>query len=244
MRPVSTHVRRKTSVLIALLALAMPLVGAAAEGPPTLFAAWRAPFGEPGAQDTLTGRCDNQGADTLYLSFDPGRDTTFYGITAMISFHTAPGDTFSQRWWFGGGEGNLYNVRVQVGSSEFPGRTAWTSMTAGGVRFFRTSTHGYLRMVYAQASSMPTWVEAGKIYCYARLVIPHPPPAVPLCDQPICVEFAEARLSVHLYSTEELLGNTGPHKCVALNSPDRRVCAPHRGASRPPAWLPWQPKKK
>ena len=103
--------------LSAVAALILGLVGFArfAGAEPILYASWHAPYGDSTARDTLTGRCDDAGADTLCLSFDPGEDIeTFYAVSATIEFRAIPPDTLSERWWFGGGEGNYYNVRVHM----------------------------------------------------------------------------------------------------------------------------------
>ncbi|HYM80984.1 MAG TPA: hypothetical protein VEY91_06180 [Candidatus Limnocylindria bacterium] len=229
--------RRPAVLLIAVLALFPPSLGSAE---PSAYLAWRAAYGEPGASDTLTGRCDNRSADTLFLSFDPGEDVaTFYGVTAMVSFHALPGDTLSQRWWWGGGPGNEFNVRVQAGpDSSFATLQPWSTTAMGGVRFERIGIHGNLKMVYVVPATNSSRLEKGKRYCFARLVIPHPPPNVPSCHRPICFELKSARLTKEIQGSDELEVALGPARFATMNSPEGNACAPYRGATRPPAWTP------
>jgi hypothetical protein len=231
-----------SAVLVALLGLT-----GVARAEPILYASWHAPYGDPAARDTLTGRCDDTGADTLCLSFDPGEDIeTFVAITATVGFHAMPPDTLSQRWWFGGGEGNFYNVRVHM-DAESTGTTLrpWGMQPMGGMRYDRTSGTGRLRMIYAQSAERPTRLEKGKRYWLARLVFPHPPGPgrVPLCDQPMCIEISSLRLSrgVGPGGPQELIATGGPHRGVTFNAPGSGPCDLLDAPNRPPAWTP--PKK-
>jgi hypothetical protein len=113
-----------------------------------------------------------------------------------VAFHNAPQDTFSQRWLFGGGKGNEYNVRVEAGPNEtFHTVQAWTSRAMGGVSFDHTKHHGFLHFLLAQSDITPTRLEPGKRYCIARLVFPHPPD-IESCHQPICIEFKSLLVTV------------------------------------------------
>jgi hypothetical protein len=241
-----TEPRPSTAVLpamtrrLALTVIMLAWVAGAAVAEPRLYASWHAPFGEPGARDTLSSRCDEQGQDTLYLSFDPGEDhEKFYAVTAMVMFRVGAGDTLSQRWWFGGGAGNDFNVRVEAGSdSSFASTSAWVGPAMGGTRYFRSKSSGDLRMVYAQESTKPSRLVKGKRYCFARIRIPHPPPGVPSCEQPTCIELASVSLAVEL-SGPEVKGNQGKDRFVSMNSPGGKVCDAFR-APRPGAWDPWK----
>jgi len=231
---------RRLCPLALLLALATPMP-AGAEG--RLFASWHAAYGDPRASDTLTAACDNKGADTLYLSFDPGQDIkTFYAITATVTFHAEEGDTLGELWRFGGGSGNLYNVRVQAGPDpSFRTLQPWIKEAIGGVNYHRTASHGYLRMVYANSSNEPDSLKNGKRYCFARVMIPHPPASIAKCSQPICVELESANLTVQLIGGKELELRRG-ERFVSWNSPGGRVCGPMRERKRTGPWVPWEEK--
>jgi hypothetical protein len=228
-------VRRIRLVVLSLLLGSFTLVRAST-AEVTFYASWHAAWGEPGASDTLMGACDNTGADTLFLSFDPG-DTipAFIALKATVGFHCALQDSFGDRWMFGGGVGNAYNVKVEAGPNEtFHTLQPWTSNAIGGVNFDRGRQHGYLRILYAQDSATPTRLLPGKRYCWARLIFPHPP-EVPLCHQPVCIEIQ----STDLYQEhKEWLGRVGgPRRFASMNSPDGSVCNEQKKA-RPKAWSP------
>jgi hypothetical protein len=234
---------RPSAWLFGLALSVPPLLPLASAAEPILYAAWHAPYGEPGAADTLTGRCDDTGADTLCLSFDPGEDIeTFYALSATVAFHSLPTDTLGVRWWFGGGSGNAFNLRVEINvDSTTSTNNPWGMTPVGGMRYNRTPGHGYLRLVYAQSAKHPTRLERGKRYWLGRVRIPHPPPGVPLCDQPMCVELASLQITTSVATgARELEGARGPDRLVALNARNSRVCDLYRGPVRPPAWMPWK----
>lgn len=234
--------------LSAVAALILGLVGFArfAGAEPILYASWHAPYGDSTARDTLTGRCDDAGADTLCLSFDPGEDIeTFYAVSATIEFRAIPPDTLSERWWFGGGEGNYYNVRVHMDAeSTETALKPWAMQPVGGQRYNKTSSTGHLRIVYAQSAKQPTRLEKGKRYWLTRLVFAHPPGPgrVVLCEQPMCIEFSSLAItrSVEAGGPKDLVGTHGPNRSVTLNSTSSGPCDQVHGADRPPAWTPWK----
>lgn len=229
------------AVLIALSVLA-----GAASAEPILYASWHAPYGDSAGRDTLSGLCDDAGADTLCLSFDPGEDIeTFFALSATIEFHAVRPDTLSQRWWFGGGEGNFYNVFVHMDAeSTTTTLNPWGMNPVGGQRYHRTSNSGHLRIIYAQSSKEPTRLEKGKRYWLTRLVFAHPPGPgrVPLCEQPMCIELSSLSLTrtVEPNGPDDLRGTRGPHRGVTLNAPDSGPCDDLRASDRPPVWTPWK----
>ena len=98
-------------VPMTLLLLAAGGALAAADGAPaapTVHLSWRQPWGHPGALEHLTAACSDTAAiDTLYLTFEPGRDAaTFYGMFARLRFIPAAGDTLMPFWHFQRGTEN------------------------------------------------------------------------------------------------------------------------------------------
>jgi hypothetical protein len=237
-RPIGTRgVRCPLLVALGLLAATSIAFVPRASAEFKLFASWHAPYGEPGATDTLTSTCNDKGADTLYLSVDPA-DTVqaLVGLRGVVAFHTAPQDTFSDRWKFGGGPGNEFNVRMEPGPDEsFHTLMAWTTKAMGGVRFEHTTHHGFLRFLLAQSDVTPTRLEPGKRYCIARLLIPHPP-EYEGCHQPICIEFQQIKITI---DRVEVPGSAGTHRFLSFNSPDGVVCSgPKNKTKNPEVWVP------
>jgi len=236
----TTCVRRLALVASSLLLACLFSVGSAAGADMTLFIAWHAPYGTPGATDTLTGLCNDKGADTLYLSFDPGEKMqAFMALQSTIVFHTAPQDSFSTRWLFGGGAGNAFNVRVESGPKEtFPAIQPWKNSAVGGVNFDHTAHHGFLRVLLAQPSTDSTVLVPGKRYCFARLFFPHPP-EVEGCHQPICIEFKTLKVN---HGMTDLVSSRGEHRFISINSRNGEVCDAQKtgGNPKPEVWTPWK----
>jgi hypothetical protein len=89
---------------IAPAAVPAPASAAPDVKPVTFYAAWRAPWGTPRATDHLMVSCtDEEVRDTLYLTFDPGRDSTIFGMIGEVYFRAQPSDTLGPLWWLGGG---------------------------------------------------------------------------------------------------------------------------------------------
>ena len=218
-------------------------LSAAAGAKPILYSSWHHAYGQPGACDTLTGRCDDSGADTLCLSFDPGEDIpTFFAASVTVGFHVLAGDSLSERWQFGGGEGNDFNVRVVADVEPTPAtHRPWAANPVGGVRYDFVRLHGYLRMVYAQSYKTPSRLERGKRYWIAKVVIPRPPRGVPLCDQPMCIEFSSLTLTTSVAAdAKDLVGTGGEQSSVTMNAADRSACGRVLESRRPGAWHPWR----
>src|SRR3989442_11230866 len=91
-RPMKTDRIRTLSVALVLLASA----SIARADDPQIYLTWHAPFGQPGATDTLSAPAGTTRADTLWLSFDSGKSSpTFIGFNGTLIFHPAQGDTLA-----------------------------------------------------------------------------------------------------------------------------------------------------
>ena len=207
-----------------------------------VFLAWNAPYATPGARDNIQVACgDTARRDTLYVSFDPGRDyQTFYGMSVTLSFHAAPGDTLGPLWWFGGGESNPRNVRILfpvVPGWPCPG--PWKTQGMSLPNYGRTSQGGMLDVMYAVSSDSAKALSKGR-YCFARIVFPRPTRDLANCDQPICIECVQSEIGYQIGAKAAGLG-AGGHRLVSWNSPGGKVCEPFRGARRV---APWQPNTR
>jgi hypothetical protein len=80
-------------------------------------------------------------------------------------------------------------------------------------------------------------IEAASNYCYARIMIHHRwLRRAAGCERPICIEWAEAKLSFGAGADVE--AGPGGHRFVTWNSSDRSACTPIQRAPRPRAWRP------
>lgn len=217
---------------------------------PRVYLAWHAPAGMPGATDTLSAPCgsDSTQRDTLYLSFDPGRDSKLFGAGVMLYFRAQPGDTLGPSWWWGGGESNRWNVRIEypVDSMSFSCKSPWPVNGMAGTVFDRTSGRGRLRVDYAVSADLAGEVKKGTRYCFARLLIPRPRRSLEHCDQPICVEWRDEEFAFGIGEDTDVRADGGD-RWVAYNSPGGRVCATYRSALTAKPWDPRpraQPPKK
>jgi len=203
-----------------------------------IYLAWHAPYGEPGASEAISPACgDTSTKDTLYMTFDPGRDAEqFLGLTATLYFWSGAGDTLSAPWWFGN-ELEFRGLEVRFNPDSVPGAPRpWPEQNVARAGYSWTRGSGKLRMIVAVGMQGAQPVSAGKRYVLARLLVPRPARRTPGCDQPICVEWAEARLSFGYEAGDSEDVNRGG-RFVAWNSPGGRVCAPMRRFATPP----WEP---
>jgi hypothetical protein len=201
-----------------------------------LYLAWHAPYGEPGASGALTAACgDTTAKDTLYMTFDPGRDSDhFLGLTATLYFWAGSRDSLAAHWRFGSGR-RFRGLDVQLNPDSVPGGPrALPDQSIASAVYDWTRGSGKLRMIIATGPTSAQPVRAGTRYLAARLLVPRPPLGEVGCNQPICVEWALSNLSLGPDDSAEV--NRG-ERFVAYNSPGDAVCAPLRRFS-----APWQPQ--
>ena len=233
MRPALVH-------LLVLWGLAGPAQAVADEG--RLFLSWHAPYGMAGARESLVASCeDTSRVDTLYLCYETGRDAPrLYGITAEIVFWPQVPDTLGPFWDFRPGGANDHGVRVEfaVGGS-MPMPAAWSTRGFGGDSYGWRPASGRLRLIYAQPSVQAAPVQAGRRYCFARLLISHRNPGLAGCRKPVCVEWAMAKLAFG--PRDEPAVTRGATGHVTWNSPGGAACASYRQATSPPGKRPVAP---
>lgn len=219
----------------ALLVLLAPPAGAAEA---RLFVTAGAPFGVPGARTNLTIPCDGKGADTLYLSFDPGRDSPgMLGLSSSLYFHVAEGDSLGSFWKID--DMNVPNSPIRVVFEADTTRgfvTPFLSPGAGQGRYDYAAGSGRIRIIYAVAANAASPVEGGHIYGFARIIVRRPGEKQGGCGQPMCVEWHSA--SIALGMTDVFDANGGP-RWATINSPDGMMCESFR---TPYATKPWKPK--
>src|SRR5215831_18883 len=185
-------IRTAASILLLIL-----LAGAAHAAEPQLYLSWKVPYGEPGALEAISPPCDSSGVDTLYLSFDPGRDApTFAGISASLYFHAPDGDSLGAYWRFDDINNRKESpLRVVFDPDSIPGfETPWKSQGMGGPHYDYVPGSGRIRMIYAVPNTGLGGISAGHRYGFARLLVRHPLKSQGGCGQPICVEWHVASL--------------------------------------------------
>ena len=214
---------------------------ASASVKPTLYLAWGAPFGMPGARRNLDLTCaDRSKVDTLYLSFETGADYEhFYSMFARLSFRSAPGDTLGDFWYFGRNGVNREGLKIQFDpDGTFPCSQPWVRAGMGSPVVYHRREGTLLDLLYAVSlpDAVPT---SGRTrYCYARLLLDRKMCRLAGSSQPVCIEWEQARYSI---GGGDIFITGGPEALVSVNSPDSSVCAPLRSAARVRAWWPhWQ----
>lgn len=207
--------------------------------PPQLFMAWHAPYGMPGATDTISfGAGDSNRVDTLYMSFETGRDTRkFMGMFGRLEFHPAFGDTLGAYWRFGAGSPNNRNVVIEFDpDGTFPCPQPWIRNGAGYPDFKFGPDRGRLDLYYVNLHLPSVIPVDGRVrYCFARVMFLQKRWDLPGAHQPVCLEWTISRFSGGI---NDAVARSGPQRCISMNSPDGSVCAPYRGNQRPVPWTP------
>ncbi len=207
--------------------------------PPQLFLAWHAPYGMPGATDTISfGAGDSNRVDTLYMSFETGRDTRkFMGMMAQLTFHPAFGDTLGTYWRFGFGSPNYLNLRTQFDpDGTFPCPQPWIRNGMGFSDFRFDSSGARLQLSYVNVQLQNVIPVDGRVrYCFARVMFVQKQWDLPGARQPVCLEWTLSRFSG---GRKEAVARSGPGRCISMNSPDGSVCDPYRSNQRPAPWAP------
>lgn len=198
---------------------------------------WNAPAGSPRAQELKLHRCSTRdSADTLYLSFVPGRTSPgFNGFTATLRFRSAAGDTLSPWWHFEREGAHAGALQCQFDPSpEFPGERPWDHTGVGHVSYRRTPDVATLRLVYAVPAAQAKPLESSTAYVLGRVIFRRGA-APPGCEKPVCLEWEDATLAFALKDEPRVQQG---ERFVAWNSPDGSVCEALRGGRRPGVWRP------
>lgn len=202
-----------------------------------LLLTWNAPAGWPRASDSRRHTCAaRDSADTLYLSFLPGRASSgFNGFTASVRFHAQTGDTLGPWWHFERGGAHAGGMSCQFDpTAEIPGNRPWSHTGIGHVAYQRTPASAQLRLVYAVPTAQAEPLEPTTAYVLGRVILKRLP-ALRGCEQPVCVEWEEATLAFALKDEPRVQQGD---RFVSWNSPDGVACAPLRSGRRPDAWRP------
>lgn len=212
--------------------------------PPLLYLSWSAPWGTPRAKDRVMAPCGTEAAfDTLYLTFDPGRDApTFFGVMGEIYFRSSGPDTLGPLWSF--------NDRPEVDSNldlQFPSITdsarwgapsPWKGQGFGAKKYDRTPGSGRLQFVYAVPEQVVGPIRGGRRYALARLILPRGVRGMGSCEQPVCIEWSTAGLTFVVDEGEIDAARQGGGRFVTWNSKDGRSCADYNGITAPSGWKP------
>lgn len=208
-----------------------------------LYLSWDAPWGSRRARAVRMPACgDSTRADTLYLSFYPGRSTEhFNGFTGQLRFLATGNDTLGP-WWHmesKGGE-NGGNVLVEFGPSpDIPGPQPWPTGGRGFALIDRTPTAMRLRVLFAMTLDDAGPLDANVTYTLCRVILRHRPARrLAGCEQPVCVQWESGTLGFGLKDEPEVRRG---ERFVSYGAP-QAVCEPFR-EPRVQTWKPKAPLK-
>jgi len=226
------------SARVAAAAITTSADSARGNSPSQIYLTWHAPYGSPGAADTLAASCDTSRTDTLWVACALGKSSpTFLAFSASILFRPMPGDSLSS-WWYDDG-GKRKAVHMDLAFDPKPGLgypSPFRSNGFGGSFYWREGNDMRLRFGYA--TPLP---EAGSVtrgtYALARILVHRPPPGTPACGEPVCMMIPEAQLNFYTGTDHEEI-TTGVNRFVSLNSPGGAISTPYRSAAR----QGWRPK--
>jgi hypothetical protein len=203
-----------------------------------LYLAWGAPCGMPRARANVNFTCsDTNEVDTLYLSFETGRDLPrFYGMIGYLNILPAAGDSLGAFWDYSSEGGNRGGLKIQADpDGTFPCSQPFLRQgMAVPYCEFRPSKERIF-FGYAVKLQDPGPVMADTRYCFARLLFAQKRCRLPGASQPVCIEWEKAEYSP---GGKPLFITRGPERFASVNSPEGSVCAPHRAFGKPPVWLP------
>ena len=206
-------------------------------GESRLYLSWGAPWGTPGARANLNFTCsDTNEVDTLYLSFETGRDLPrFYALIGFVNILPAAGDSLGAFWSYSKGGMNHGGLKIQMDpDGTFPCSQPFLRTGMGIPRYEFSPSRGRLILMYAVRLQDPSPVLADTRYCFARLLFEQKRCRLPGAGQPVCIEWEKAELTP---GGTTLFITRGTDRFVSVNSAEGSVCVPHR-AFKPPAWLP------
>jgi hypothetical protein len=236
---------RATDAFLPLLALLLTgwlLAGAARADEPSVYLTWHAPYGQPGATDTLSAGCDSTRADTLWLAFNPGvKSPTFLAMSATLLIHPPMGDTLASTWASDTLQGgNLRFFKPDADPNPGLGYPQPWKVSGVGVRQYeRAGKAMKYYLIYATPSPEAISIER-KIYVLARILVQRPLPGDPRCGEPVCIEWNESEFGF-APKDSRIRKATGTHRFVSLNSPGGEVSIPYRKAAALRGWNPVTP---
>jgi hypothetical protein len=245
MRP-SSLVPLVLGSFIATTAAVVPLAPRAIAGsvtlpssrPALMYLTWHAPWGQPGATQQLSfTKTDSTRVDTLFLSFDPGANAPgFIGLSAVLYFWPAPGDTLGSFWHFERDGDNSMSCQVSFDVTGYEAMSPWKNAGMGLPRYDHTRKRGRLPFVYAVPAGTGTQLEAHKVYCLGRVLISHRRSNLSGYRQPMCIEWGDGEFGL---TTEVMAEGTaeGASNVVTWNSPNGAACE-GMGKTRGAAALP------
>jgi len=211
--------------------------------PPLLYASWGAPWGTPRAQAQLMAPCGTEATyDTLYLTFDPGRDApTLFGMTGEVYFRALSPDTLGPLWSFNERPETDNNFEVEFptpNESNWGAPSPWRGSGFGAKKYDRTPGSGRLQIVYAVPEQVASPVKAGQRYALARIIVPRGERSMGRCEQPVCVEWATAGITFDTDKGETDAARQGGSRFATWNSKSGRSCADYTGIVAPSSWKP------
>jgi len=211
--------------------------------PPLLYASWDAPWGTPRAKPQLMAPCGTEAAyDTLYLTFDPGRDApTLFGMSGEVYFRATAPDTLGPLWSFNERPETENNFEVEFpapNDSSWGAPSPWKGSGFGAKKYDRTPGSGRLQIVYAVPEQIAKQVKAGHRYSLARVIVPRGVRSMGSCEQPVCVEWATAGFTFDIDKGETDANRQGGSRFATWNSKDGRSCANYTGIVAPSSWKP------
>lgn len=199
---------------------------AATVGEPQLYLSWGAPYGTPGASDAAAAAChDTARVDTLYLTFDPGKDAPAVGgMSGTLYFWPQAPDTLGPFWHLSreGENGGNGLVEFYPPPDGTPSPFAVPGMGAPKYRY--NAQAGRLDLIYAVPRHQATPVKGGTRYFFAKMIIRHKRSALAGCGQALCVEWAEAKIALGLGGAARV---TTGKRFVSWNARGTAVCKEH-----------------
>jgi len=221
------------SITTASASLAQNQPTVRSSGPGRFYLSWNAPWGQPRAREVLDVACrDTTRSDTLYLTFDPGQDTTLVAVDAELRLWPAEGDTLARHWWFES-RSNPAHLLADFNMPEVRGADRiWETMGTGGVRTVSRPDTAFIRVVWAVREAEAAPIRRGRQYAFCRLVFPRPRVRA-TCAKPLCVELNFARLAFNIRSTEVVRQG---RRWVSWNPGGTTPCAERVRLSRVQPW--------
>lgn len=235
---------------LSIIGFVLLTAGSAAADEPLAFLSWHAPYGSPGAADTLTLSCEGPAKpDTLYLSFDPGETNLgFTGFTAEMRIRSLDGDSLSGMWRSSTYTGLPRWMRVEFAPDSTSGCPSPFEVQGFGMAGFRRDRDpdgaGIIRMVHAVAYPDSATVKGGHRYGLARFLF-RPPSNADGCRRPVCIDWswinlasAGGRETKITESRSRVVANPAP----GIDCSARPVGKPAAKPASGPKAKPWKPK--
>jgi hypothetical protein len=236
---------RRLVVCCAVFAVASFLGSSAQAAQPRLFLTWHAPFGKPGASDTLVvGAGTEDREDTLYLSFEfPTPTPEIVSMSGLLYFHPRAGDTLGSFWSFKSGQENAGSLLVDFAPFPSPAcHSPWPDHGTYGVTYDRTEGPGRLTLNNTMDELTESMgLDPAMPYCYARVRIRHQRPQLGGRLQPVCLDWASAK--IRFATGREIVIRGGSERIAGWNSGRNSECGASNAGSRPAPWTP-KPKRR